>query len=78
MKANQTLEQQLTLRNLKPGWGDRSIPAFAMNTTAYEDGQRFLLANYKIPDPKPPANGPTARPTTRRVRFLRPTRPRAT
>ncbi len=50
---NQTLEQQLSLRNLKPGWGDRTIPAFTMNTTSFEDGQRFLLANYRIPDAVP-------------------------
>jgi hypothetical protein len=54
--ANQALERQLTLRNLQPSWGDRSIPAFAMNATAYEDGHRFLLANYRVPDPQKPPN----------------------
>ncbi len=53
---NQANEQQLTLRNLKPEWGKRSMPAFAMNATAYEDGHRFLLANYRVPDPQKPPN----------------------
>jgi len=53
---NQALERRLTLRNLHPSWGDRFIPAFSMNATAYEDGHRFLLANYRIPDPQKPPN----------------------
>ncbi len=69
---NQTLERQLTLRNLPPAWGDRPMPAFAMNATAYEDGHRFLLANYRIPDPqKPPdANWPDTWPNYKARSFL--------
>jgi hypothetical protein len=69
---NQTIEQQLTLRNLRPEWGDRSMPAFAMNATAYEDGHRFLLANYRVPDPqKPPDdNWPDSWPNYKARSFL--------
>ncbi len=44
------LEKELTLRSLLPS-KHKIFPAFTMNTTSYEDGQRFLLANYRIPDP---------------------------
>jgi hypothetical protein len=71
-ERNQALERQLTLRNLKPAWGDRPIPAFTMNTTSFEDGQRFLLANYRIPDPQNPpnANWPDSRPNYKARSFL--------
>ena len=55
-RINSALERQLTLRNLQPQWGARTIPAFAMNATAYEDGHRFLFSNYRIPDPQLPPN----------------------
>ncbi len=68
---NQAIERQLTLRNLQPAWGDRPIPAFTMNTTGYEDGERFLLANYKIPDPQPnAADWPDTRPSYKARSFL--------
>jgi hypothetical protein len=54
--ANNALERQLTLRNLHPQWGERTTPGFAMNATADEDGHRFLLANYRVPDPQKPPN----------------------
>ena len=62
----------MTLRNLQPAWGDRSIPAFTMNATAYEDGHRFLLANYRIPDPQlpPDANWPDYWPNYKARSFL--------
>ncbi len=44
------LEKKLTLRSLLPS-KNNIFPAFTMNTTSYEDGLRFLLANYRIPDP---------------------------
>jgi hypothetical protein len=70
--ANNALELQLTLRNLQPQWGERTIPAFAMNATAYEVGHRFLLANYRVPDPqKPPdANWPDSWPNYKARSFL--------
>ena len=50
-------EHELTLGNLNP-IAD-SLPAFTMNTTTVESGNRFLLANYDVP----PANdGPLAPP----------------
>ena len=43
-----------------------------MNATAYEDGHRFLLANYRVPDPqKPPdANWPDSWPNYKARSFL--------
>ncbi len=69
---NQSNEQQMTLRNLPPRWGNRTMPAFAMNATAYEDGHRFLLANYRVPDPqKPPDdNWPDSWPNYKARSFL--------
>ena len=48
------LEKHLTLRNLIPGYSGLPgakvpFPAFAMNTTASETGERFLSANYQVP-----------------------------
>jgi hypothetical protein len=48
-------EKQLTLRTLMPSESSvngskYAFPAFAMNTTAFETGARFLLANYKLAD----------------------------
>ncbi len=40
------LEKQLTLRQLHPS---AVFPAFTMNTTSVEQGNRFLLANYHVP-----------------------------
>ncbi len=41
----------LTLRQLAAGKsGSAWLPAFAMNTTTAEGGQRFLLANYDVPN----------------------------
>jgi hypothetical protein len=40
------LADELTLRNMAPS---STVPAFTMNTTTVERGQRFLLANYKVP-----------------------------
>ena len=52
--SNEVLEKNLTLRNLIPTHTDlpgteRPFPAFTINTTASETGERFLLANYQIP-----------------------------
>jgi hypothetical protein len=47
-KQNEKLESELTLRNLSPAV-DRGLPAFTMNTTTVEKGERFLLANYRVP-----------------------------
>jgi hypothetical protein len=38
--------RQLTAGKSESGW----LPAFTMNTASAEDGQRFLLANYDVPD----------------------------
>jgi len=46
-QRNKQNEQELTLGNLDPLSG--SFPAFSMNTTAVENGERFLLANYQVP-----------------------------
>jgi hypothetical protein len=43
---------ELTLRHLEPAGADQPFPAFTMNTTSVEDGQRFLLANYDVPELK--------------------------
>ncbi len=41
----------LTLRQLPPvGLKNASFPAFTMNTTTVEHGERFLLANYAVPE----------------------------
>lgn len=53
MKAAQEAsppEKELTLRQMVPtATGSVTIPAFTMNTTSVEDGARFLLANYYVP-----------------------------
>ena len=46
--TNEKLERELTLRNLLPEPAS-GIPAFTMNTTTIEKGERFLLANYRVP-----------------------------
>jgi len=47
-KANRETKTPLTLRAfLNAGQG--GFPAFAMNTTSVERGNRFLLANYRVP-----------------------------
>jgi hypothetical protein len=61
------LEKKLTLRSLLPG---KSFPAFTMNTTSYEDGLRFLLANYRIPDPSSDQDWPDTRPNYKARSFL--------
>jgi hypothetical protein len=70
--ANQTLEHELTLRNLQPTWSGQTIPAFTMNATAYEDGHRFLFANYRIPDPQnpPDSNWPDSWPNYKARSFI--------
>jgi len=51
--VNSPGESGLTLRQFSPvNAGGTVSPAFAMNTTSVEDGQRFLLANYFVPDLK--------------------------
>jgi hypothetical protein len=47
---------ELALANLDPT--ETSIPAFTMNTTTVEGGDRFLLANYQIPYYAPPQYDP--------------------
>ena len=68
------LEKKLTLRSLLPS-KNNIFPAFTMNTTSYEDGLRFLLANYRIPDPDIVRIGPIRGPTTKPGPFWRPTAP---
>ncbi len=54
----------LTLRDFLPAKGSAasaSYPAFTMNTTVVENGERFLLANYKIPFVELDPNGPNYR-----------------
>jgi hypothetical protein len=63
------LERKLTLRSLLPT-RNNLFPAFTMNTTSYEDGLRFLLANYRIPDPDASQNWPDARPNYKARSFL--------
>ena len=41
-----------------------------MNTTSYEDGLRFLLANYRIPDPDTSQDWPDTRPNYKARSFL--------
>jgi hypothetical protein len=53
--ANQEDETDLTLTKLRAD--DGSFPAFSMNTTSVEYGERFLLANYRIPDGENPEPG---------------------
>jgi hypothetical protein len=45
------VEEALTLGNLDPVAS--AFPAFTMNTTTVEGGERFLLANYQIPPHEP-------------------------
>jgi len=54
--ANQPTEQELTVADLSAM--DRGFPAFTMNTTTVENGERFLLANYRIPDESIEPAGP--------------------
>jgi hypothetical protein len=65
----EALEKQLTLRSLLPSRSNL-FPAFTMNTTSYEDGLRFLLANYRIPDPDSAQDWPDARPNYKARSFL--------
>jgi hypothetical protein len=65
----ETLEKRLTLRSLLPN-RENLFPAFTMNTTSYEDGLRFLLANYRIPDPDTTQDWPDARPNYKARSFL--------
>lgn len=46
--ANRQPKNQMTLRNLLPT-KENGLPAFTMNTTSVERGNRFLLANYQVP-----------------------------
>ena len=63
------LEKKLTLRSLLPS-KNNIFPAFTMNTTSYEDGLRFLLANYRIPDPDTAQDWPDTRPNYKARSFL--------
>jgi hypothetical protein len=63
------LEKKLTLRSLLPG-KNNIFPAFSMNTTSYEDGLRFLLANYRIPDPDTGLGWPDSQPNYKARSFL--------
>jgi hypothetical protein len=63
------LEKELTLRSLLPS-KNNIFPAFTMNTTSYEDGLRFLLANYRIPDPNTAEDWPDTRPNYKARSFL--------
>jgi hypothetical protein len=63
------LERKLTLRSLLPG-KNNIFPAFTMNTTSYEDGLRFLLANYRIPDPDNGLGWPDTGPNYKARSFL--------
>jgi hypothetical protein len=65
----EALEKKLTLRSLLPS-RNNLFPAFTMNTTSYEDGLRFLLANYRIPDPDTAQNWPDTRPNYKARSFL--------
>jgi hypothetical protein len=47
LPGNPDFATGLTLRNMAPS---STIPAFTMNTTTVERGERFLLANYKVPE----------------------------
>ena len=61
--------KKLTLRSLLPSKSN-IFPAFTMNTTSYEDGLRFLLANYRIPDPDTGQDWPDTRPNYKARSFL--------
>jgi hypothetical protein len=63
------LEKKLTLRSLLPG-KNNIFPAFTMNTTSYEDGLRFLLANYRIPDADIGSGWPDTQPNYKARSFL--------
>src|ERR1700733_5265042 len=65
----EALEKKLTLRSLLPSKSNL-FPAFTMNTTSYEDGLRFLLANYRIPDPDTTQDWPDTRPNYKARSFL--------
>jgi hypothetical protein len=54
-QKNQNTQQELSIGNLNT---TGSFPAFSMNTTTVENGERFLLANYKIPDERIELAGP--------------------
>ncbi|MGB8539636.1 MAG: hypothetical protein WCD57_24645 [Acidobacteriaceae bacterium] len=62
-------EKRLTLRSLLPS-KHNLFPAFTMNTTSYEDGLRFLLANYRIPDAETSEDWPDTRPNYKARSFL--------
>jgi hypothetical protein len=47
-QQNQVNEDELTIAHL--GALNGEFPAFTMNTTTVENGERFLLANYRVPD----------------------------
>jgi hypothetical protein len=47
-QANRDAAHQLTLRSF-PAANENGPPAFSMNTTSVEEGNRFLLANYNVP-----------------------------
>ena len=46
--TNRQSKNQMTLRNLLPA-KENGLPAFTMNTTSVERGDRYLLANYQVP-----------------------------
>ncbi len=69
VSETEELERKLTLRSLLPG-KENIFPAFTMNTTSYEDGLRFLLANYRIPDPDTRLGWPDAQPNYKARSFL--------
>jgi hypothetical protein len=48
-EENPDKDQALTLASLNAMLGNNPYPAFTMNTTTVEDGNRLLLANYRIP-----------------------------
>lgn len=52
-RANPDADQKLTLASLSATDPAHPFPAFTMNTTTVEQGDRFLLANYRVP-PNPP------------------------
>jgi hypothetical protein len=54
--SSKASETGLTLTSFQAK--DGSSPAISMNTTSVEDGERFLLANYRIPDGVAPEPGP--------------------
>jgi hypothetical protein len=47
-EQNLANENELTITHLSAVSGE--FPAFTMNTTTVENGERFLLANYRVPD----------------------------